>query len=163
TRRRIRVALRRARTHRTIAFCSRALARRTRRGARRQSAVATRRRIAAQRRSRVGLTAGCIAVRQRGDRRRARALLVARANLPNGSVSAAYLQSFDRKATNVSKRRTTSKRPAFRTLLGDMTSLTKREEEVAHLVLKGLTNRAIARELAISEHTVESHMTSIMN
>ena len=50
-----------------------------------------------------------------------------------------------------------------RTMLGDISSLTKREEEVAELVLKGLTNRAIARELWISEHTVESHMTSIMN
>ncbi|MBV9263038.1 MAG: helix-turn-helix transcriptional regulator [Candidatus Eremiobacteraeota bacterium] len=51
----------------------------------------------------------------------------------------------------------------FRTLLGDASKLTAREEEVARLVLRGLTNRAIARELAISEHTVESHMTSIMN
>jgi DNA-binding NarL/FixJ family response regulator len=98
-----------------------------------------------------------------GDRRRARALLVSRANLPNGSVAAAYLQSFDGRAAHVPERRASSTRSAFRTLLGDMTSLTKREEEVAHLVLKGLTNRAIARELAISEHTVESHMTSIMN
>jgi DNA-binding CsgD family transcriptional regulator len=52
---------------------------------------------------------------------------------------------------------------AFRTLLGDASKLTSREEEVAQLVLRGLTNRAIARQLAISEHTVESHMTSIMN
>jgi DNA-binding NarL/FixJ family response regulator len=96
------------------------------------------------------------------DRRRARALLEARAKLPNGSVAAAYLQSFDRKQSQVTRRRS-SRRSTFRTLLGDMTSLTRREEEVAHLVLKGLTNRAIARELAISESTVESHMTSIMN
>lgn len=96
------------------------------------------------------------------DKLRARTLLETRAKLPNGSVAAAYLQSFDRKEAYVAKSRST-KRPAFRTLLGDMTSLTKREEEVAHLVLKGLTNRAIARALAISEHTVESHMTSIMN
>lgn len=51
----------------------------------------------------------------------------------------------------------------FKTLMGDVSSLTKREEQVADLALKGLTNRAIARELAITEHTVESHMTSIMN
>lgn len=97
------------------------------------------------------------------DRRRARTLLEARAKLPNGSVAAAYLRSFDRKQTRLTKTRSSSRRSSFRTLLGDMTSLTRREEEVAHLVLKGLTNRAIARELAISEHTVESHMTSIMN
>ncbi|MGH7737171.1 MAG: helix-turn-helix transcriptional regulator [Candidatus Tyrphobacter sp.] len=52
---------------------------------------------------------------------------------------------------------------AFRTMLGDLSTLTKREAEVAELALKGLTNRSIARELSISEHTVESHMASIMN
>jgi DNA-binding CsgD family transcriptional regulator/tetratricopeptide (TPR) repeat protein len=52
---------------------------------------------------------------------------------------------------------------SFRTMLGDPSSLTKREAEVADLALKGYTNRAIARELSVSEHTVESHMTSIMN
>lgn len=54
-------------------------------------------------------------------------------------------------------------RVGFRTVLGDAAMLTGREEEVAQLALHGLTNRAIARELSISEHTVESHMTSIMN
>lgn len=52
---------------------------------------------------------------------------------------------------------------SFRTMLGDPSALTKREAEVADLALRGFTNRAIARELSISEHTVESHMTSIMN
>lgn len=52
---------------------------------------------------------------------------------------------------------------SFRMMLGDPSALTKREAEVADLALKGYTNRAIARELSISEHTVESHMTSIMN
>lgn len=51
----------------------------------------------------------------------------------------------------------------FRTMLGDASMLTKREAEVADLALKGLTNREIAKDLSISEHTVESHMTSIMN
>jgi DNA-binding NarL/FixJ family response regulator len=37
-----------------------------------------------------------------------------------------------------------------------------REQEVAELVLKGLTNRAIADALRISENTVETHMASIM-
>jgi DNA-binding CsgD family transcriptional regulator len=42
-------------------------------------------------------------------------------------------------------------------------ALTSREQQVAELVLRGLTNRAIAQTLAISEHTVETHMTSILN
>ena len=41
--------------------------------------------------------------------------------------------------------------------------LTARERQVAELVLKGLTNRQIAGELAISPHTVDSHVNSIMN
>ena len=52
---------------------------------------------------------------------------------------------------------------AFRTMLGGLSELTKRESDVAELVLQGFSNRAIARELSISEHTVESHMSSIMN
>jgi DNA-binding CsgD family transcriptional regulator/tetratricopeptide (TPR) repeat protein len=41
-------------------------------------------------------------------------------------------------------------------------ALTAREQEVAMFVLKGLTNREIANELAIAPHTVEKHMNSIM-
>jgi DNA-binding NarL/FixJ family response regulator len=41
--------------------------------------------------------------------------------------------------------------------------LTTREQQVAGFVLRGLTNRAIAAELSITENTVEKHMTSIMN
>src|SRR5207302_4732018 len=40
--------------------------------------------------------------------------------------------------------------------------LTSREQQVAQLVLHGLTNRAIAAQLNISENTVESHMSGIM-
>ena len=42
-------------------------------------------------------------------------------------------------------------------------ALTNREQQVAELVLQGLTNRAISEVLLISERTVESHMTSILN
>jgi ATP/maltotriose-dependent transcriptional regulator MalT len=42
-------------------------------------------------------------------------------------------------------------------------SLTRREREVAGLVLRGLTNRAIAEHLTIAQHTVETHVTSILN
>jgi DNA-binding CsgD family transcriptional regulator len=49
-------------------------------------------------------------------------------------------------------------------ILSDLTPvLTDREQQVAELVLRGLTNRTIAEMLSISEHTVESHMTSIFN
>lgn len=59
----------------------------------------------------------------------------------------------------------TAARPsrAFRTMLGGLSTLTVREAEVAERALKGLTNREIAKDLSISEHTVESHMASIMN
>jgi predicted ATPase/DNA-binding SARP family transcriptional activator/DNA-binding CsgD family transcriptional regulator len=40
--------------------------------------------------------------------------------------------------------------------------LTAREEEVALLVARGLTNRRIALELSISEHTVASHVRKIL-
>jgi predicted ATPase/DNA-binding SARP family transcriptional activator/DNA-binding CsgD family transcriptional regulator/Flp pilus assembly protein TadD len=45
---------------------------------------------------------------------------------------------------------------------GDPTALTPREEEIAILVSRGLTNRQIASELSISEHTVASHITKIL-
>jgi predicted ATPase/DNA-binding SARP family transcriptional activator/DNA-binding CsgD family transcriptional regulator len=41
-------------------------------------------------------------------------------------------------------------------------ALTRREEEVAALVARGLTNRQIATELSISEHTVATHLGKIM-
>ena len=41
--------------------------------------------------------------------------------------------------------------------------LTRREEEVAVLVARGLTNRQIAAELVISEHTVATHVGRILN
>jgi DNA-binding CsgD family transcriptional regulator/tetratricopeptide (TPR) repeat protein len=41
-------------------------------------------------------------------------------------------------------------------------TLTPREQEVALLVGRGLTNRQIAKELSISERTVENHITKIL-
>jgi non-specific serine/threonine protein kinase len=41
-------------------------------------------------------------------------------------------------------------------------SLTPREEEVTILVARGLTNRQIASELVLSEHTVHHHVTNIL-
>ena len=41
-------------------------------------------------------------------------------------------------------------------------TLTRREKEVAVLVGRGLTNRQIASELVLSEHTVHHHVTNIL-
>ncbi|HSW41897.1 MAG TPA: LuxR C-terminal-related transcriptional regulator [Patescibacteria group bacterium] len=41
--------------------------------------------------------------------------------------------------------------------------LSKREDEVARLVADGLTNKEIGARLFISEHTVDSHVRSILN
>jgi DNA-binding NarL/FixJ family response regulator len=40
--------------------------------------------------------------------------------------------------------------------------LTEREREVLGLMAEGRTNRAIAEQLVITEHTVEKHVTSVM-
>jgi DNA-binding NarL/FixJ family response regulator len=41
--------------------------------------------------------------------------------------------------------------------------LTNREREVLSLIGNGATNREIAKTLIISEHTVKSHLRSILN
>jgi DNA-binding NarL/FixJ family response regulator len=40
--------------------------------------------------------------------------------------------------------------------------LTGREQEIALLVARGLSNRQIAQELSISERTVENHIAKIL-
>lgn len=45
---------------------------------------------------------------------------------------------------------------------GNVAALSPRGEEVAILVSRGLTNRQIASELSISEHTVATHITKIL-
>jgi DNA-binding NarL/FixJ family response regulator len=40
--------------------------------------------------------------------------------------------------------------------------LTRREKEVAALVAQGLTNRQIAKELVLSERTVENHVANLL-
>lgn len=44
----------------------------------------------------------------------------------------------------------------------DYTELTPREQEVLHLLAEGLTNKAIAQRLAISDHTVKFHVNAIL-
>ena len=41
-------------------------------------------------------------------------------------------------------------------------ALTPRETEVLHLLAEGLANKAIARRLDISEHTVKFHVNAIL-
>ena len=40
--------------------------------------------------------------------------------------------------------------------------LAPREREVAHLIARGLTNRQIAKELVISEHTVATYVSRVL-
>jgi DNA-binding CsgD family transcriptional regulator len=47
--------------------------------------------------------------------------------------------------------------------LGEVTSLTKRETSVAELTGQGLSNKQIAHELGISEHTVTNHLFHIFD
>ena len=44
-----------------------------------------------------------------------------------------------------------------------MAPLAKREADVARLVAEGLSSRQIGARLFISERTVDSHVTSILN
>ena len=44
---------------------------------------------------------------------------------------------------------------------GPLAMLTTREQEVLSLVAEGLTNRAIATRIILSERTVEAHVTQI--
>lgn len=53
-------------------------------------------------------------------------------------------------------------RPVPLTEGGAVEELTAREREVLQLVALGLANKAIARDLAISEHTVKFHVASIL-
>ena len=53
-----------------------------------------------------------------------------------------------------------SSRRKSRSLTG-VASLTERENEVAELVARGMSNPEISRQLYLSRHTVESHLKSI--
>jgi DNA-binding NarL/FixJ family response regulator len=44
-----------------------------------------------------------------------------------------------------------------------MPNLTRREQEVAALLARGLTNREIAGELSIAERTAETHVCNILS
>lgn len=46
---------------------------------------------------------------------------------------------------------------------GKLASLSKREQDVAHLICQGISNKRIAAILFISERTVKAHLTSIFS
>jgi DNA-binding NarL/FixJ family response regulator len=50
-----------------------------------------------------------------------------------------------------------------KTVCQDLSQLTKREVEILYLVGRGLTNREIAQKLYITEGTVKTHVTHILN
>ncbi len=52
--------------------------------------------------------------------------------------------------------------PETRTAGDLLESLTPREQQVLHLLAEGLPNKAIARQLVISEHTVKFHVNAIL-
>jgi non-specific serine/threonine protein kinase len=54
---------------------------------------------------------------------------------------------------------TAPRQPAVR---GSTNTLSHREGEVAALLARGLTNRQIAKELVLSEHTVATHVRQIL-
>ena len=70
-----------------------------------------------------------------------------------------YALSLQESAPPTSPPPPTSKRQADRR---PSTVLTRREREVASMVIQGLTNRQIASELVLSEHTVHRHVASIL-
>ncbi len=57
---------------------------------------------------------------------------------------------------------TTPAAPKRPTLGESPDPLTRREQEIAALIARGLTNRQIATELSISEHTVANHVAKIL-
>lgn len=46
---------------------------------------------------------------------------------------------------------------------GGATALTRREQEILHLIAEGMTNRAIAARLVLSVHTVRTHVQTILS
>ena len=58
--------------------------------------------------------------------------------------------------------RTSTAPPELASSYAPPANLTRREEEVAALVARGFTNRQIASELSISEHTVATHLRRIL-
>jgi len=75
------------------------------------------------------------------------------ASTPTGSGSEDYLKSDTSKQTD---------REDFTDVIEAAKSLTNRQKQVLVLLAKGMSNKEIARELSVSEHTVKIHVTAIL-
>ena len=91
-----------------------------------------------------------LARRSRGDAERAATLLAAARRIAHDHALTALLAHIDKLTTT----------PAAVTTLPD--GLTARELAVLQLIAQGRSNRAIGRELSISEHTAANHVRSIL-
>ena len=91
-----------------------------------------------------------LARRGRGDAERAATLLAAARRIAHDHALTALLAHIDKLTTT----------PATVTTLPD--GLTARELAVLQLIAQGRSNRAIGRELSISEHTAANHVRSIL-
>ena len=55
------------------------------------------------------------------------------------------------------------KAPARAAAAQPTTPLSRREQEIARLIAEGLTNKEVASKLFISNRTVETHVTNMLN
>ena len=76
------------------------------------------------------------------------------------SMEAAIEYAFSERGSSTATPSTTSEQPLSSTP-DHPARLTPREIEVLGLVASGMTNAQIAKELFVSPHTVETHLTSI--
>ncbi len=111
---------------------------------------------------------GVIAAVGRGDRadarRQARGALDLAARLRAPMIAAMLHETIGETPSAVDIYRSTGADGQVKRLTASRsTQLTRREREVADLIARGATNRAIAEQLTLSERTVEHHAASVYN
>jgi DNA-binding NarL/FixJ family response regulator len=78
-------------------------------------------------------------------------------NVPSGALRETFVGEA---LATLAAQRPPSERRAARERFG---GLTARERDVAVLIARGLSNRAVAAELVLGERTVEGYVSSILN